>query len=108
MRMGLDGVLRSSQRAVSLGRSTVCGVLSVSRIERKRLTDTRKLGRLSHYNHLVIKDLAERGGFEPPVQVLTPYNRLAICPVRPLQHLSATTHGRPHGPWRPRGATPEG
>jgi hypothetical protein len=33
--------------------------------------------------------LAERGGFEPPVQVLTPYNRLAICPVQPLQHLSA-------------------
>ena len=33
--------------------------------------------------------LAERGGFEPPVQVLAPYNRLAICPVQPLQHLSA-------------------
>src|SRR5262249_19750019 len=37
--------------------------------------------------------LAERGGFEPPVPVLTQYNRLAICPVQPLQHLSATTAG---------------
>ena len=36
-----------------------------------------------------LNKLAERGGFEPPVQALVPYNRLAICPVRPLQHLSA-------------------
>ncbi len=33
--------------------------------------------------------MAERGGFEPPVEALIPYNRLAICPVQPLQHLSA-------------------
>ena len=32
--------------------------------------------------------MAEREGFEPSVEE-TPYNRLAICPVRPLQHLSA-------------------
>ena len=35
------------------------------------------------------EELAERGGFEPPVEALIPYNRLAICPVQPLQHLSA-------------------
>jgi hypothetical protein len=36
-----------------------------------------------------VRRLAERGGFEPPVEALIPYNRLAICPVQPLQHLSA-------------------
>ena len=50
---------------------------------------------------LYFNDLAERGGFEPPVQALVPYNRLAICPVQPLQHLSAMTYGRPSGPRRP-------
>ena len=34
------------------------------------------------------RKLAERGGFEPPMQV-TPHNRLAIWPVQPLRHLSA-------------------
>ena len=44
-----------------------------------------------------VRRLAERGGFEPPVEVLTPYNRLAICPVQPLQHLSARGNF-PRGP----------
>ena len=43
-----------------------------------------------HPAYLVdLSSLAERGGFEPPVEALIPYNRLAICPVQPLQHLSA-------------------
>ena len=37
--------------------------------------------------------MAEREGFEPSVEE-TPYNRLAICPVRPLQHLSALKKNR--------------
>src|SRR5437667_7871531 len=44
-----------------------------------------------------------RGGDSHPRCRFTPHNRLAICPVQPLQHLSATTYGRPYGPWRPRG-----
>ena len=48
-----------------------------------------------------LSSLAERGGFEPPVQALIPYNRLAICPVQPLQHLSADAtaggNGAPEG-----------
>ncbi len=35
------------------------------------------------YNRREINYLAERGGFEPPVQVLTPYNRLANDFVEP-------------------------
>ena len=38
--------------------------------------------------------MAEREGFEPSVEE-TPYNRLAICPVRPLQHLSANKNEQP-------------
>jgi len=36
---------------------------------------------------LTRKDLAERGGFEPPVKV-TPYDSLANCWFQPLTHLS--------------------
>ena len=32
--------------------------------------------------------LAERAGFEPAVEVYSPYNRLAGGPIRPLWHLS--------------------
>ena len=32
----------------------------------------------------LVGEMAERGGFEPPVQALYPYNRLAICPIQPL------------------------
>src|SRR6266705_3404592 len=44
-----------------------------------------------------------RGGDSNPRCRFTPHNRLAICPVQPLQHLSATTYGHPYGPWRPNG-----
>ena len=30
----------------------------------------------------------EKEGFEPSVEVLNPYNRLAICRLRPLGHFS--------------------
>lgn len=35
------------------------------------------------------RTLAEGKGFEPSIQAKNPYNRLAICPVQPLQHPSA-------------------
>ncbi len=44
-----------------------------------------------------------RGGDSNPRCRFTPHNRLAICPVQPLQHLSATTYGHHRGPWRPNG-----
>ena len=39
------------------------------------------------------RDLAERGGFEPPVRFY-PHNCLAGSPVRPLQHLSGCAKSR--------------
>ena len=37
--------------------------------------------------------LAERAGFEPAVEVYSPYNRLAGGPIRPLWHLSPKAGG---------------
>src|SRR5204863_4576498 len=44
-----------------------------------------------------LKNVAERGGFEPPVQE-TPHNRLATWPVQPLRHLSAMVDAGLLGP----------
>ena len=46
-----------------------------------------------------IENVAERGGFEPPVQE-TPHNRLATWPVQPLRHLSAMSRLGLWGPLR--------
>ena len=40
----------------------------------------------------VRENLAERGGFEPPVGVFSPYNGLANRRIQPLCHLSAVCH----------------
>ena len=37
--------------------------------------------------------LGGEGGIRTPGTGISPYNRLAICPVQPLQHLSTTTYG---------------
>ena len=46
-----------------------------------------------------LDNVAERGGFEPPVQE-TPHNRLATWPVQPLRHLSAMSRLGLFGPLR--------
>jgi integrase len=38
--------------------------------------------------------LGGEGGIRTPGTGISPYNRLAICPVQPLQHLSTTTYKR--------------
>jgi integrase len=38
--------------------------------------------------------LGGEGGIRTPGTGISPYNRLAICPVQPLQHLSTTIYGR--------------
>ena len=41
---------------------------------------------------LAVSRMAERGGFEPPVQALDPYNGLANRRLQPLGHLSTTRY----------------
>ena len=75
----------------SLSAEILLKLADVFRVAKKRIETKKKNAFLSfeQFSDKKAKKMAERGGFEPPVE-FDPYDGLANRSFRPLRHLSAS------------------